>query len=160
MIFKSPYPDVALPNIALSKFFLDRIQPFADKTALIDSITGRTYSYALLSRSIKSVGASLSARGLQKGETIAIFSPNLPEYAIAFHGASLIGGVITTISPLCTWQKIFKGNCWIQKQNSYSPRQPYWRLDNKPAPIPLKKYSLSSRVMVRLTPFSDLLKKP
>jgi acyl-CoA synthetase (AMP-forming)/AMP-acid ligase II len=33
---------------------------------------------------------------------LAIFSPNVPEYAIAFHAVSLIGGVVTTVSPLYT----------------------------------------------------------
>ena len=36
------------------------------------------------------------------GDVLAIFSPNLPEYAIAFHGAALIGGIVTTINPLYT----------------------------------------------------------
>ena len=32
----------------------------------------------------------------------AIYSPNVPEYAIAFHAVSLLGGINTTISPLYT----------------------------------------------------------
>src|SRR5262245_15939861 len=33
---------------------------------------------------------------------MAILSPNLPEYAIAFHAVSLLGGVNTTVNPLYT----------------------------------------------------------
>ena len=37
-----------------------------------------------------------------KGDVLAIYSPNVPEYAMAFHAASLVGGVVTTINPLYT----------------------------------------------------------
>ena len=40
--------------------------------------------------------------GFRKGHVCAIFSPNLPDYAIAFHAVSLLGGITTTISPLYT----------------------------------------------------------
>ena len=32
----------------------------------------------------------------------AIYSPNLPEYAVAFHAVSLLGGTVTTMNPLYT----------------------------------------------------------
>ena len=32
----------------------------------------------------------------------AIYSPNVPEYAVAFHAVSLLGGINTTINPLYT----------------------------------------------------------
>jgi acyl-CoA synthetase (AMP-forming)/AMP-acid ligase II len=38
----------------------------------------------------------------RKGDVFAIYSPNVPEYAIAFHAVSLLGGINTTISPLYT----------------------------------------------------------
>lgn len=102
MIHKSPYPDVQIPNIPLTHYILSKIKDFGDKPALIDGPSGRTITYAQLAGAIHLVAASLNNRGFGKGDVFAIYSPNLPEYAVAFHAVSLIGGTVTTINPLYT----------------------------------------------------------
>ena len=54
----------------------------------------------------KPVAAGLAARGFAKGDVFAIYSPNVPEYALAFYGVSAAGGVNTTISPLYTTDEL------------------------------------------------------
>jgi acyl-CoA synthetase (AMP-forming)/AMP-acid ligase II len=39
---------------------------------------------------------------LRKGDVFAMYSPNLPEYAVAVHGIMMLGGVVTTANPLYT----------------------------------------------------------
>ncbi|MCP4358721.1 MAG: 4-coumarate--CoA ligase family protein [Chloroflexi bacterium] len=78
------------------------MKEFGDKPALIDGPSGRTITYAQLTGGIYLVAASLSQRGFGKGDVFAIYSPNLPEYAVAFHAVSLIGGTVTTVNPLYT----------------------------------------------------------
>jgi acyl-CoA synthetase (AMP-forming)/AMP-acid ligase II len=102
MIFKSPYPDVEIPEGALTEFLIERMQPYGEKTALIDGPSGRSYTFNQLIGAIRRVAAGLQRRGFQKGDVLAIYSPNLPEYTIAFHAVSLVGGVVTTINPLYT----------------------------------------------------------
>lgn len=102
MIFKSPYPDVQIPDISLTEFVLSRTQAFGDKPALIDGPSGRTITYAQLGGAIRLVAASLAKRGFGKGDVFAIYSPNIPEYAVAFHAISLLGGIVTTVNPLYT----------------------------------------------------------
>jgi acyl-CoA synthetase (AMP-forming)/AMP-acid ligase II len=102
MIFKSPYPDVEIPKIALTEYLIEQMQPFGDKTALIDGPSGRSYTFNQLIGGVRQVAAGLQKRGLQKGDVFAIYSPNLPEYTIAFHAVSLAGGIVTTINPLYT----------------------------------------------------------
>jgi acyl-CoA synthetase (AMP-forming)/AMP-acid ligase II len=48
------------------------------------------------------VATGLVRRGLARGDVLAIYSPNLPEYALAFHGPVMAGGVVTTANPLYT----------------------------------------------------------
>ena len=50
--------------------------------------------------------AGLAARGFGKGDVFAILSPNALEYALAFHGATHAGGVVTTINPLYTADEV------------------------------------------------------
>ncbi|HTT11521.1 MAG TPA: AMP-binding protein [Burkholderiaceae bacterium] len=102
MPFRSLYPDVAIPEVALSTFVLERAASLGDKPAVIDGPTGRTVTYAQLPRLVQRAAAGLAARGLKKGDRFAILSPNLPEYVIAFHAVASLGGVVTTVNPLYT----------------------------------------------------------
>jgi acyl-CoA synthetase (AMP-forming)/AMP-acid ligase II len=106
MIFKSPYPDVAIPEVALTTFVLQRARELGDKPALIDGPSGRTITYGQLPGLVAGVAAGLAARGFQKGDRFAIFSPNLPEYVVAFHAVASLGGVVTTANPLYTAREL------------------------------------------------------
>jgi acyl-CoA synthetase (AMP-forming)/AMP-acid ligase II len=106
MIFRSPYPDVEIPATGLSQFVLEHAAERGDKPALIDGPTGRTLTYEQLAGGVKRVAAGLAARGFAKGDVFAIFSPNLPEYALAFHGVATAGGICTTINPLYTVKEL------------------------------------------------------
>ncbi len=55
---------------------------------------------------MRGVAAGLAARGFGKGDVFAHLSPNLPEYAVAFHGVASAGGVNTTANPLLTEEEI------------------------------------------------------
>src|SRR5215210_283761 len=100
MIIKGPYPDVSIPEVALTPFVLHRAKELGDKPALIDGPTGRTITFAQLADSISVVAYNLSQRGFKKGEVFGILSPNCPEYAIAFHAIATLGGIVTPINPL------------------------------------------------------------
>ncbi|HEV2881051.1 MAG TPA: 4-coumarate--CoA ligase family protein [Pyrinomonadaceae bacterium] len=102
MIFRSPYPQIEIPPTPLTPFVLARARERGDKPALIDAATGRTITYRQLDAAVRRVAAGLVARGLRKGDVFAIYSPNVPEYVIAFHAVSLVGGTLTTLNPLYT----------------------------------------------------------
>ncbi|MPZ69958.1 MAG: AMP-binding protein [Actinobacteria bacterium] len=102
MIFRSPYEDVAIPEVSLPEFVLADAHGRGDKAALIDGPTGRTVTYAGLSGGVRALAAGLAQRGFGKGDAFAIHSPNIPEYALAFHGIAAAGGIITTMNPLYT----------------------------------------------------------
>ena len=106
MIFRGPYAEVSIPEVSLTELVFRRASQLADKPALIDGPTGRTLSYAQLLDAVRRVASSLARRGLQKGEVFAIYSPNVPEYAIAFHAVAWLGAVNTTINPLYTAEEV------------------------------------------------------
>jgi acyl-CoA synthetase (AMP-forming)/AMP-acid ligase II len=90
----------------LTEFVLRGAQERAGKPALIDGPTGRTITYGELARSVRRVAASLAARGFGKGDVFAVYSPNCPDYAVAFHGVACLGGINTTINPLYTAEEV------------------------------------------------------
>jgi acyl-CoA synthetase (AMP-forming)/AMP-acid ligase II len=102
MLFRSPYSDVEIPLIPLAQAVLRHAEDLADKPALIDGTTNRVMTYAELSRNVRRAAAGLNERGFRKGDVFAIFSPNLPEYAIAFLAVAMLGGINTTINPVYT----------------------------------------------------------
>ena len=103
MIFRSPFPDVAIPdNVALTPFILRRAGELKDKPAMIDGPSGRTLTYGQLAVLTQRVATGLAQRGLRKGDVFAIYSPNVPEYFLAFHGVASAGGIVTTVNPLYT----------------------------------------------------------
>src|SRR5437764_3917637 len=102
MIFRSPYKEVTIPEVSLTQLVLRRAEELADKPALIDGATNRVLTYGELRDSVRRVAAGLAARGFQKGDVFAIFSPNLLEYAVAFHAVATLGGIVTTTNPLYT----------------------------------------------------------
>ena len=106
MIIKGPYPDVTIPETALTPFVMQRAQELADKPALIDGPTGRKVTFQQLADSISIVAHNLAQRGFKKGDVFGILSPNCPEYAIAFHAVATLGGIVTPINPLYTRPEI------------------------------------------------------
>ncbi len=106
MIFHGPYPPVTIPDVPLTQLVLRRAQELGGKPALIEGPTGRVVTYAELARSISRVAANLAKRGFKKGEVFGILSPNVPEYAMVFHGVATLGGVNSPINPLYTDHEI------------------------------------------------------
>jgi acyl-CoA synthetase (AMP-forming)/AMP-acid ligase II len=101
-MFRSPFPDVEIPDTPLTDFVLARAGELGGKPALIDAPSGRTITFAELAESVRAVAAALAARGFRKGHVFAHYAPNLPEYAVAFHAVATVGGVNTTVNPLYT----------------------------------------------------------
>jgi len=98
--------DVEIPSLPLSRFVLARAKGLPTKPALIDAPTGRTLTYAQLERDVGRLAAGLGERGLGKGDVVGIYAPNLPEYAVAFHGALTAGCAVTAANPLLTAEEL------------------------------------------------------
>ena len=106
MIFRSPLPDVDIPDVPLTSFVFERAESLGEKPALVDGTSGRALSFAEVRTAIRRCARGLHDRGFRKGDVFATLLPNLPEYAVAFHGVATAGGVNTTLNPLYTAEEI------------------------------------------------------
>jgi acyl-CoA synthetase (AMP-forming)/AMP-acid ligase II len=106
IIHASPLTDVDIPNIPVTEFILREAQRVPDRPALVDGPSGRTYTYGQLNQMIHAFAGGLQARGLGPGDTIALMSPNIPEFAIVFHGAAVAGVAVSTVNPTYTPEEV------------------------------------------------------
>src|SRR5882762_7899207 len=102
MIFRGPYPDVAIPEVSITDFIFQTTGEFKDKPALIDGPSGRTLTYGQFEDAVRRTAASLAQKGFRKGDVFGIFSTNCPEYGVAFHAVAMLGGISTLVNPLYT----------------------------------------------------------
>lgn len=109
MSFKSPFPDVEIPNLSVYDFLFGNVDPAdLDKTAFVEGSSGAVTTYASLIAQINGVAGALAARGLAVGDVVALHSPNVPAFGSVFHGILRAGGVATTINALYTAEDIAK----------------------------------------------------
>ena len=106
MIHKSLLPEVDIPNTLLTPHVLRHADRLADRPALVDGASGRTLTYGEFANAVKALAGGLKARGFGKGDVLAIMAPNIPEYAVAFHGTAWAGGIVTTINPTYTAHEV------------------------------------------------------
>jgi len=105
-VLRSPFADVEIPDRTLTEHVLGGAASLGDKPALIDAGSGRTITFAGLAEAIRACAAGLAGLGFRKGDVLAHFAPNLPEYAVAFHAAATAGGINTTVNPLFTAEEL------------------------------------------------------
>src|SRR5215211_7038920 len=101
-IVRSPFPLPPIPETDLSTLALRHSPRLGAKPALIDAPSGRTISYGELALLVRRTATGLAARGFRQGDVMAIYAPNLPEYAVVAHAVLSLGGVLTTANPLYT----------------------------------------------------------
>ena len=102
MIVRSRSADVTVPHVSITEYVLRQAQRLGDKPAIIDGPSGRVLTYRQLEDAIRRVATGLSRRGLRKGDVLAIYCPNCPEYAVVFHAVASIGAINTTVNPTYT----------------------------------------------------------
>ena len=106
-MFTSPFPDVLVPEVPVHEFLFGDLGPDArDAVALVDGPTGATTTYSELLAQVDAVAGHLAARDVRPGDVVALFSPNCPGYAAAFHGILRAGATATTVNALYTVEEV------------------------------------------------------
>jgi acyl-CoA synthetase (AMP-forming)/AMP-acid ligase II len=102
MSFRSPHPDVHIPDAPLGDVVLAAALSHADRPALVDASTDRLITYGELVTRVRATAAGFAALGLRKGDVVAIWAPNCLEYAVVFHAVARLGAIVTTANPVAT----------------------------------------------------------
>lgn len=106
MIYRSPLPDIEIPDLTLTEFILAAARGFGDKVALVDGQTGESLTYAELVRAVEAGAAGLYRAGVRPGDVVALMSHNQPGYAVALHAVIAAGAAVTPINPVLTHREV------------------------------------------------------
>ncbi|CAH1261574.1 ACSF2 [Branchiostoma lanceolatum] len=102
-VVSSSYPDVHIPvDQHLAEFVLQDFDQYGDNVALVDGPTGRSYTFSELKDLIRRLSSALTRLGFKQQDVLALYAPNLPEYAIVLFAVTAVGGIMTTVNPLYT----------------------------------------------------------
>jgi len=92
--------DQAFAPLTLPDMFLGAAQRHPDAPFL--DFLGRRYSYAAVAKAVRHAAAGFEALGIQPGDRVGLFLPNVPHYVAAYYGALLAGAIVVNFSPLYT----------------------------------------------------------
>ncbi len=106
MAYRSPYPDIQVPDVSLSEQVFNHARTRPDAVAMADGLTGRTITYRALLEQIRQTAAGLSARGVRKGDVVSLWSPNVPEWPIVFFAVARLGAIVHTSNPVSTSEEL------------------------------------------------------
>jgi long-chain acyl-CoA synthetase len=103
------YPDGVpeapqIPDLSVPELIDQLADKYASHTALI--FYGKKITYGHLKELIHRFAAGLAEQGVEKGDTVALYLLNCPQYVIAYFAALKLGAKVTPISPVYTSKEV------------------------------------------------------
>src|SRR5919199_2789614 len=89
---------------SLTDFFRSSVEEHRDKTAL--TFYGTTFDFVRLEALSEKMAASLAARGVKKGDRVALMLPNCPQYVVSFFATVRLGAIATQLNPMYVEREI------------------------------------------------------
>lgn len=111
-VWKSPYPPVAPVVTPIADLVSESWASFAaaGRTAVLDE-HGNARTYEGLLDDVARTAGALRERGIEKGDRVAIVSPNHVDYACAALASLRLGAVVTPANPLYTSAELKQQLC-------------------------------------------------
>jgi len=96
--------EIDAPEISVQQLFDKMAEKYSKKVALI--FYGKKISYQELKEATNRFAAALNDLGVKKGDTVALYLLNCPQYVISYFAALKAGAKITPISPVYTSKEV------------------------------------------------------
>ena len=98
---------MSISRNSIGEIISDIAQKNSDRDALVYTETGDRYSYQDLTHEIDRAARGFLSHGIQSGDKIALWSPNAPEWMIAFLGLAKMGAITVPIDPAATKDNLY-----------------------------------------------------
>ena len=140
--WKAESRGIELINITIGDLFDQRCQTYADKEALVYNYPeiglDLRLSYLQYHEEVTRLAKGLLALGIEKGEHVAVWATNVPEWVLLEIALSKIGAVLVTVNTNCRVSEIeyvlrqgdvttlfmieaHRGNSYVESINSIAP---------------------------------------
>ncbi|MFD7627359.1 AMP-binding protein [Streptomyces sp. NPDC059851] len=79
---------------------LDRtVRRFPGRDALVESATGRRWTYAEFAADVDALALGLLGLGIAKGDRVGIWAPNRAEWTLVQYATARLGAILVTVNP-------------------------------------------------------------
>jgi len=95
---------IAYPQITIHQILANTAKKYPENTALI--FIGRKMTYRELSELVDKLATALHQLGVKKGDKVALFLPNCPQFVISYYAALKIGAIVIPTNPLYTEREL------------------------------------------------------
>jgi acyl-CoA synthetase (AMP-forming)/AMP-acid ligase II len=102
MVWTSSYEPIEVGGATLPRSVVETARTAGGRPALVDGRSGASVTHEVLAGRIEAVAAGLRARGFGERDVLALWAPNLPEWAGVALGAMAAGGSVTGVPPAAT----------------------------------------------------------
>jgi long-chain acyl-CoA synthetase len=101
-------PTIAYPEIPLHQILVNTARKYPDNTATIfgnvadklgNMLLDAKMTYRQLYDLTKRFAAVLQQLGVEKGDRVAIYLPNCPQFIIAYYATLMCGGIVVPCNP-------------------------------------------------------------
>lgn len=99
------HKEIILPQLTLKKLIDNSIASFSLNPS-VSFVEGSPMSYAQLGSEIERIAGMLTSLGLKKGDKVALFSHNMPNWVVAFFAVVSKGMIIIPVLPDFTAEEI------------------------------------------------------
>jgi acyl-CoA synthetase (AMP-forming)/AMP-acid ligase II len=106
VIYRSPEPDIEIPDATLFEHVLGGAAQRGDHPAFIEGAGGEVTTYAQLAERVDAGAALLQSKGIGKGDVVGLVGPNTPAWGIAYHSILRAGAIVTPMYALLTPEEI------------------------------------------------------
>jgi long-chain acyl-CoA synthetase len=96
--------DVEVPAVTVHHFLEEAARLYPDQPCTV--FKGAEITFREMNELTDRLAAALSAKGVRKGDRVAIFMPNSPQFVMAFYAILKAGGVAVATNPLYTQREL------------------------------------------------------
>src|SRR5690349_9216580 len=72
---------------------------FGEREALVDSASGRRWTFAQLLHDSERLASALRELGIRKGDRVGIWAPSCAEWVLTQYATALIGAILVNVNP-------------------------------------------------------------
>ena len=95
---------IEYPEVPLDELLRRSAEKHPNATAII--FEGFKMTYKELDEAVSRLATALQDLGVQKGDKVAIYLPNCPQFVISYYAILRVGGVVTAVNPLYTEREL------------------------------------------------------